>query len=261
MNKSVVVKSKTLNVILVLSLSTLIINGIPTAFAFHVNPGVDDSPDLGVGVSALSHPGEELIDFETFPGGAPIPNAARITNQFAPVGVALFRTGDALGPQIGQGGLAGQSGVNTLFSVGSPRNFESFIGVDFSSDVCAASILTLDVGFDGVILEAFNAANVLVDSQSITNGPDVGVGEFDTLFVSGSGIVRLEISQLIPANTNDGYLIDDLRFRHLCAIGGTMIPIDTTALLLASIQSISMWMIPVVAAGIAIGVFVIKRRK
>jgi len=45
------------------------------------------------------------------------------------------------------------------------------------------------------------------------------------------------------------------------AIGGELIPIDTTALLLASVQSISMWMIPVVVAGIAIGVFVIKRRK
>jgi len=44
-------------------------------------------------------------------------------------------------------------------------------------------------------------------------------------------------------------------------IGGTFVPIDTTALLLVSIQSISMWMIPVVAAGIVIGVFVIKRRK
>ena len=44
-------------------------------------------------------------------------------------------------------------------------------------------------------------------------------------------------------------------------IGGTMIPIDTTALLLAGVQSNSMWMIPVVAAGIVIGVFVIKRRK
>jgi len=44
-------------------------------------------------------------------------------------------------------------------------------------------------------------------------------------------------------------------------IGGTLIPIDTTTLLLAGVQSISMWMIPVVAAGIVIGVFVIKRRK
>jgi len=45
------------------------------------------------------------------------------------------------------------------------------------------------------------------------------------------------------------------------AVGGTLVPIDTTALLLAGVQSISMWMIPVVVAGIAIGVFVIKRRK
>jgi len=44
-------------------------------------------------------------------------------------------------------------------------------------------------------------------------------------------------------------------------IGGTILPIDKTALLLASVQSISMWMIPVVAAGVVIGVFVIKRRK
>jgi len=43
-------------------------------------------------------------------------------------------------------------------------------------------------------------------------------------------------------------------------IGGTDIPIDRTALLLAGAQSISMWMIPVILAGIGIGVFVIKRR-
>ena len=44
-------------------------------------------------------------------------------------------------------------------------------------------------------------------------------------------------------------------------IGGISIPIDQSALLLAGVQSISMWMIPVVIAGIGIGVFVIKRRK
>jgi len=43
-------------------------------------------------------------------------------------------------------------------------------------------------------------------------------------------------------------------------IGGEIIPIEQTALLLAGVQSVSMWMIPVVA-GIGIGVFVIKRRK
>jgi|GEM_PF-4218560 len=44
-------------------------------------------------------------------------------------------------------------------------------------------------------------------------------------------------------------------------IGGEIIPINTTALLLAGAQSVSMWMIPVVLSGIGIGVFVIKRKK
>ena len=49
-------------------------------------------------------------------------------------------------------------------------------------------------------------------------------------------------------------------FKSFPIVGGINIPIDTSALLLAGVQSISMWMIPVVVAGIGIGVFVIKRR-
>jgi len=44
-------------------------------------------------------------------------------------------------------------------------------------------------------------------------------------------------------------------------IGGEIIPINTTALLLAGVQSISMWMIPVVIAGAGIGVFVTMRSR
>jgi len=44
-------------------------------------------------------------------------------------------------------------------------------------------------------------------------------------------------------------------------VGGTYIPIDTTTLPIAGAQSTSMWMIPVILAGIGIGVFVIKRKK
>ena len=43
-------------------------------------------------------------------------------------------------------------------------------------------------------------------------------------------------------------------------VGGTFVPIDNTALILAGAQSISMWMIPVVIAGIGIAIFVVKRR-
>jgi hypothetical protein len=47
---------------------------------------------------------------------------------------------------------------------------------------------------------------------------------------------------------------------NIPTIGGTSIPIDQTALLLAGVSSVSMWMIPVVIAGVGIGVFVIKKR-
>jgi len=68
--------------------------------------------------------------------------------------------------------------------------------------------------------------------------------------------------------TNDGfgaYNAALLNFAFSCSddgapVGGFNVPINTSALLLAGVQSISMWMIPVVVAGIGIGVFVIKRR-
>ena len=44
------------------------------------------------------------------------------------------------------------------------------------------------------------------------------------------------------------------------AVGGEILPINSMALMLAGVQSISMRMIPVVLAGAGIGVFVIKRR-
>jgi len=62
--------------------------------------------------------------------------------------------------------------------------------------------------------------------------------------------------------SNINYFIDDISLTtETVSIGGNYIPIDTSALLLAGVQSISMWMIPVVVAGIGIGVFVIKRRR
>jgi len=53
----------------------------------------------------------------------------------------------------------------------------------------------------------------------------------------------------------DFFPLDDI------IIGGELIPLDTTALLLAGVQSISMWMIPVVVSGAGIGVFVIMRTR
>ena len=211
------------------------------------------------------------IDFDTFPDGTPVPDRTRITDQYASCGVELFTTEVPEGPQTFSFSLLGGSPPNQLGADGLTGNpeFTHSIGVQFVSPVSQASITALDVDFNGLILEAFNSANVLVDSVQVINPNDIAI-QVDLMTVSGSDIVDLVIRQVTPGGKQgviiDGYNIDDLQFpgppcEIQVVIGGTLVPIDTTALLLASVQSISMWMIPVVAAGIVIGIFVIKRRK
>jgi len=80
--------------------------------------------------------------------------------------------------------------------------------------------------------------------------------EFGTLDIT-NGVFTQLASQVLNE------VIGGFAFIDTCTVvvGGTYIPIDQSALLLAGVQSVSMWMIPVVIAGIGIGVFVIKRKK
>jgi len=84
--------------------------------------------------------------------------------------------------------------------------------------------------------------------------------------ISGVGDGEFSFPIGIAADSGNVYVGDTLNDRiqkfaePQIQIGGTNIPIDQSALLLAGVQSISMWMIPVIA-GIGIGIFVIKRRK
>ena len=198
--------------------------------------------------------GEVLIDFETFPDTTPIPDGALINTQFVPVGVDLV-TSSGGDPSIIQIFLAGQSGVNVLVPFGT---FSNPIGFEFAGCNTDVSILALDIGFDGLILEAFNAGNVLVDSDSFTDPTGLGLGNVNTLSVSGNNIVRINIQQIIPGSNGDGYAIDDLRFTQ-CLVGGESLQIDSTALILAGAQSFS-WMIPVVLSVLGIGLFVVSRK-
>jgi len=72
------------------------------------------------------------------------------------------------------------------------------------------------------------------------------------------------LDAFILNNDNQQLVLNAFLFLNECItqpIGGVLIPIDSTALLLAGAQMNAAWLIPVVAAGIVIGVFVIKRRK
>ena len=88
--------------------------------------------------------------------------------------------------------------------------------------------------------------NMLEVIDSSTNLP---VQLFDQLTPNGITFIPGEIEKVCVT-----------AFKSFPTVGGSMIPIDTTALLLAGVQSISMWMIPVVIAGVGISIFVVIRK-
>ena len=109
-------------------------------------------------------------------------------------------------------GLVGSSG--TLGIAATAGGFmptpNSPITATFSSAVGSIGIRGLDVGQNGIRLEAYNSANVLVAFDQYF-GPDVGVGTFHDLLVTGAGITSFKLFQ--PVNvTGDGVLFDNLTF-------------------------------------------------
>ena len=127
------------------------------------------------------------------------------------------------------GGGTTDTFVTKINSAGSAHVYSTFLGGS-----------SRDVG-NGIAVDSSGNAYVIGETRS-TNFPT----KFPIQGTKGSGF------QSDAFVTKIG---DDI------VIGGINIPIDQSALLLAGVQSISMWMIPVVIAGVGIGIFVIKRRK
>jgi len=135
-----------------------------------------------------------------------------------------------------------------------------------------ASLGGAQVNFVGLIVEDASANGVYfqeltVSSTSATIPAGTLLPNTDyTVFLEWSAdTVDAPVTSFSPGVGASGFALETyIEFKTsppmFIVVGGTSIPIDTTALLLAGVQSISMWMIPILA-GIGIGVFVIIRRK
>jgi len=106
-----------------------------------------------------------------------------------------------------------------------------------------------DNGLDGEHMVCYNVS--AIDREFIQDQEPLPIALLD----------QVTFNQQIPFQTNDVDKFCVPALKSFPVIGGFNVPIDTSSLLLAGVQSISMWMIPVVIAGIGIGIFVIKRRK
>ena len=208
-----------------------------------------------------------LIDFDTFPDGTVPDNLTHLTDQYAVCGVSLFTTNDVEGPLIRL--TSSSSQPNLLAPTGLSFQFTGFIGIEFSSPVSGdVSVFGIEVRNGGLRLQAFDSANVLVDTSVI---PVSSVDRSQTMTVTGNDIVRLAISQIVPqlGGFVDGYSIDDLEFPgppcelQMNVVGGKIIPIETTSLLLAGMQTnfSILTILGMVGAGAFATLYYISKRK
>jgi len=130
-------------------------------------------------------------------------------------------------------------------------------GVDGCGNLGDSNLWTVDLGTGNAVLVGDTGQRL----GSLEFGPD------GKLYAGGDRVNGGDLYEISTVNglaslvTSSGFLqVTGLTLVDI-AVGGTYIPIDKTALLLAGVQSISMWMIPVVIAGVGIGVFVVIRKK
>ncbi len=146
-----------------------------------------------------------------------------VSGSLVPGGNSGFIVNECGGTINAQGGDESNSGS---ISITPGRSLTNFGTINLIGDIGS---------FSGSLLISGTADN----HGTINENPDSG---------PASGIVFV---------FNVGVFNDDLPSQ--CAIGGEIIPIETTSLILAGTQSFS-WMIPVLLSGIGIGLFVVTRK-
>lgn len=199
---------------------------------------------LGVPILAQTAAASEVvIDFESYPWGEPTVVFDPVDTEFSSWGIAHFESVDLSGniasPVIAQPPdypLLFHSGISGLAPhpgapIGSDPTIEWLYGfaqapiyIYFSSEVEYFSVVAMDVGYNGLVVEAFDVDSYLIASVVIDgtgryhDGPPGGDG-FDFIEIDVPGIFEIAISQVHDAAWDrehglglEGYLLDDMTF-------------------------------------------------
>jgi len=231
------------------------------------------------------------------PGGVAPSNLLQINPNDGSVILDFGTIEDPFGVQIRINDLAILPGFDAIVGVSSAQfGSGQLYGISQTSPPIANPVgpnngLTNDetpIGFapDGTLyMTCFNCASIpggqnqlltvnpntgaILTQVSLSQGSMTGLGVRDDGVIFGTGnVAALPFAIYTISTTGTVTLVGvtverygDLDFFPSSpTVGGSDVSINTSALLLAGVQSISMWMIPVVIAGAGIGLFVIKRR-
>ena len=170
-----------------------------------------------VGLALPQFSNATTIDFDTFPGGAVVPDNTVITTQYLPVGVTfssgvsggapsagVFASEASSSPNMLVGSFAGAVGLYNIIMDFTPAASPNTINVDLIS-----------IGTGIVTVNAFASDHLtLLDTVSVTHGllAGNGFGNKDTITLNGLGISRVVFDITQTTAVIDGYGIDNVVF-------------------------------------------------
>jgi len=166
-----------------------------------------------------------------------------------------FRNPQLFGNDLIFGAIVELSGPNAFplgdpFTGGEVLAFTTFTPPDPSADISIPLSITLQPGDYALV---FGAGEFGATGQGVMTD-----NNFDTPEGVGSYITWQTNNNWVPIVTHD-----DLRFTvnglGIPPVGGELIPLDTSALLLAGAQMNAAWLIPVIVAAAGIGIVLSRK--
>jgi len=189
-----------------------------------------------------------------------------------------FRSDGVLFASVNTGGGGSGSGGTHLGTVntatGTTTLATNSFGFDRINSIAFFGGVLYGVSYNDELYTINTSTGLATLIEGVSPSVDLGASQFacDGTYHVGEGEFGDDYGTLDITNGDYTFIlgtdldetIGGFAFSETCQdiqIGGELIPLDTTALLLAGAQSISMWMIPVVISGAGIGVFVIMRSR
>jgi len=146
--------------------------------------------------------------------------------------------------------------------IGSNTPEAPMMRIDFNDEeICAVGgFVNYAPGFGDVMITALDSGNGVLETFNILSDAPISTpgalndGEFRGIVRATNDIAAIELSDQFE-------VLDDLKFSRNCkVVGGELLPIDSTALMLAGLQSSAIWMIPTLAGVAGAGFYLIKFR-
>jgi len=193
----------------------------------------------------------------TDPFDNPIADADVIIFDSGVVSTGLNGPGDLDQNEVVGGEYAGNVDKDAVFSYEKitwdfPHAISGF-GADFGTGVaaaCTGEFLLIISNFEG-------GGDMTIDLATEMGTPCTGF----------FGVVSSSLFQTVTYTTGTGggalnefWTMDDLSFAATAGVGGELLPINTTALLIAGLQLSAVWMIPLAVSAIGIGAVLIRKK-